>query len=144
MTPSMDVDHESCDTYVDAEHPLIKRAELIRLLCQSLRELGYPQISEELTRLSSYTCEARSITNLRTNVLEGNWLAAVSSLEESSLDCQLSSDQINRIKFILLRQYALEVCGCTAHGFYLLSCTLATDTRACCRRSPHMEITWLP
>jgi len=108
MIPSVESNSKTSEQYVDPENT-VKRAELVRLMCQSLRELGYPQISEGLTRLSSYACEARSITDLRTNVLEGNWLQAVTCLEHSSLDCQLSSDHIKRIKFILLRQYALEV-----------------------------------
>lgn len=114
----MNINPEHHDFYVDIEPPqIIKRAELIRLLCQSLRELGYPQISEELTRLSSYTCEATSIKSLRTNVIEGNWLAAVACLEDSSLDQQLSNDQIKQIKFILLRQFTLEVLESDTHTF---------------------------
>lgn len=89
----------------------IKRVEYIRILQQALTELGHPQLADGLAEASGCVCEAPSVVQLRQHIVDGDWLPACEAAEACA---ELTSDQLSRVKYVLMQQHVLEVCYPTA------------------------------
>jgi hypothetical protein len=98
-------DSVSLQEYVD-EGGTIKRSEYIRLLQQSLAELGYDSLACKLAEASGFVCEEPSVSELRHHIIDGSWLSAVQAAEACSA---LSRDQLNKVKYLLMQEHVLEV-----------------------------------
>ena len=82
------------------------RSDFVRLLQQALSELGHCEISRSLEQATNITCESSHITQLRECVLEGQWLRACECVQGCA---ELSATQLQQVRFVLLREHALEV-----------------------------------
>lgn len=85
---------------------IIKRVEYIRILQQALTELGYSQLADGLAEASNCVCEAPSVVQLRQHIVDGAWLPACEAAEACT---ELTTDQLCRVKYVLLQQHVLEV-----------------------------------
>lgn len=85
----------------------IKRVEYIRILQQGLTELGYPQLADGLAEASSCVCEEPSVVRLRQHIVNAAWLPACEAAEACT---ELTTDQLSRVKYVLMQQHVLEVC----------------------------------
>lgn len=86
---------------------VIKRVEYIRILQQALTELGYSQLADGLAEASNCLCEAPSVVYLRQHIVNGAWLPACEAAEACT---ELTTDQLSRVKYVLMQQHVLEVC----------------------------------
>lgn len=89
------------------EKKAIKRVEYVRILQQALTELGHPQLADGLAQASSCVCEESSVVKLRQHIVNGEWLPAC---EAATACTELTSDQLSRVKYVLMQQHVLEVC----------------------------------
>jgi hypothetical protein len=79
--------------------------ELIRLMNQQLRHLGFIDIAENLERRSKVKLELPEVSRLRESVQSGNWDAAVAHLRQLPLKEGLR----DKAAFIILQNKYLEV-----------------------------------
>ena len=86
---------------------VINRVEYIRILQQALTELGYSQLADGLAEASNCLCEAPSVVHLRQHIVNGAWLPACEAAEACT---ELTTDQLSRVKYVLMQQHVLEVC----------------------------------
>ncbi|KAF4576667.1 hypothetical protein EYR40_000914 [Pleurotus pulmonarius] len=84
----------------------VDREEFVRLVIQSLRDVGYIESASTLEAESGYTLEASEVSQFRRYILEGQWTKAEASLmhigvvdEEGMLDA----------KFLISQQKYLEL-----------------------------------
>ena len=91
--------------FLDEGHH-VPRSDFVRLLQQALAELGHCEISRSLEQATNITCESSHITQLRECVLEGQWLQACECVQGCA---ELSATQLQQVRFVLLREHALEV-----------------------------------
>lgn len=85
----------------------VPQDEYLRLLQRSIEEIGFPGIAHDLAQASGVQAECLPISTLRTHVLGGRWLDAVSTLE--SMQGEIVPDSYSKAKFLLLKQHALQV-----------------------------------
>jgi hypothetical protein len=79
--------------------------ELIRLLNQELRHLGFIDIAETLERRSRVKLELPEVSRLRESVQTGDWDAAVAHLRQLPLEEELR----DKAAFLVLQNKYLEV-----------------------------------
>lgn len=84
----------------------IRKVELIRLLEQSLQNLGFADIAKRLEKESHIQCQSENVNKLRESILEGRWDQAVSLLQHLKLESQ---EKFRQAKFLILEQKFLEV-----------------------------------
>ena len=84
----------------------IRRTEFIRLLEQSLAELGFESVARSLEKASGVACQAPEVQQLRSALLEGKWEEAAKVMDELGLE----DAQCRRAKFQVLEEKYLEVC----------------------------------
>mmetsp|Transcript_14852 Transcript_14852/g.38086 ORF Transcript_14852/g.38086 Transcript_14852/m.38086 type:complete len:578 (-) Transcript_14852:156-1889(-) len=83
----------------------VNRAEMIRLLTQSMKELGYGTAAAELETESGIAMEHDNGRNFREAVLEGDWTTACSLFDE----LRVKPANLARLKFAVLEQKYLEL-----------------------------------
>eukprot|EP00891_Asterochloris_glomerata_P001993 jgi/Astpho2/1993/Aster-00501 len=82
----------------------IRRTEFIRLLEQSLAELGFENVARSLEKASGVACQAPEVQQLRSALLEGKWEEAAAVMDELGLE----DAQCRRAKFQVLEEKYLE------------------------------------
>ncbi|KAG2172770.1 hypothetical protein INT43_000117 [Umbelopsis isabellina] len=84
----------------------VKKHELVRLMVQSLRDLGYSTSATALEKESGYLLESAPVIQFRQGVLEGDW----ARVDELLPSLQLKDDAHTvELKFLLRRQNYLEL-----------------------------------
>lgn len=86
------------DSYLDRE-------EYIRLIIQSLRDIGYIESAATLEAESGYVMETSRVAEFRRCILEGSWNEAESALEHLSV---AEDDGLWEAKFLISQQKYLE------------------------------------
>ncbi|KAI1306428.1 hypothetical protein EDD11_004759 [Mortierella claussenii] len=81
------------------------RHELVRLMVQSLQNLGYQKSAEELEAESGYQLESPTVTRFRECVLRGTW----DELEQLSEKMELDPAHEVSVKFLIREQKFLEL-----------------------------------
>jgi len=84
----------------------IDRTEYIRLLVQSLNDLGYPRIATQLETAAQLRHEDQSVVELRSAVQRGNWDRALELLGVVPLE---EERRRREAKFLILEEKFLEV-----------------------------------
>ena len=89
-----------------ASTPELDREEVVRLLIQSLDDMGYQKASTLLAHESGYATESGDVTNFRMAVLNGEWDTAEEMLKRLEL-----REQVNMasVLFLLRKQKFLEL-----------------------------------
>ncbi|KAH9483891.1 WD repeat-containing protein 26-like protein [Psilocybe cubensis] len=87
------------DSFVDRE-------EFVRLVIQSLRDVGYIESAATLEAESGYTMEAPEVTQFRQYILEGMWPKAEAALMRLGVH---EEDGLWDAKFLISRQKYLEL-----------------------------------
>ncbi|KAI9144799.1 WD40-repeat-containing domain protein [Paraphysoderma sedebokerense] len=82
----------------------LRKEELIRLMIQELRCLGYKNVAHQLETESGYQLEPSSISEFRESILSGKWDRAEELLE--AID--VSEDSVKMIQFLIKEQKYLE------------------------------------
>ena len=102
-TPAMETDAFQPNVGVQG---LIKRRELVMLIEQTLSNLGFADVSEQLAEESGIKHETSAVSSFREAILQGDYKHAVSLLDKIGL-----SDHkiLSQCKFIILEQEFLEV-----------------------------------
>eukprot|EP00743_Colponemidia_sp_Colp-15_P004437 GILK01004784.1.p1 GENE.GILK01004784.1~~GILK01004784.1.p1 ORF type:complete len:564 (+),score=107.43 GILK01004784.1:337-2028(+) len=83
----------------------VRKAEYVRLLLQSLRELGYKSSAQQLEQESGLLLESQFVTRFRSAVLEGQWQHIESLLPELKIE---DPEELASVKFSIYRQKFLE------------------------------------
>ena len=110
-TPTTDtMDLEQPSSYLPEDHligrrGMIDRTQYIRLLQQSLSQLGHSSIAEQLEKASGVPCQSPATSNLQTCVLQGDWEGALEYL--TALD--MAPTSLPYAKFYLLEQKFIEI-----------------------------------
>ncbi|KZS88363.1 WD40 repeat-like protein [Sistotremastrum niveocremeum HHB9708] len=84
----------------------IGREEFIRLVIQSLRDVGYIESAATLEAESGYTMETPQVAEFRQRILDGEWTRAETALETLGVT---DPDELNATKFLLSQQKYLEL-----------------------------------
>ncbi|KAI0071759.1 WD40 repeat-like protein, partial [Panus rudis PR-1116 ss-1] len=87
------------DSFVDRE-------EFVRLVIQSLRDVGYIESAATLEAESGYTMETHEVSDFRQCILEGAWSRAEIALERLGV---AEDDGLWRAKFLINEQKYLEL-----------------------------------
>ncbi|THH17111.1 hypothetical protein EW146_g3632 [Bondarzewia mesenterica] len=87
------------DSYIDRE-------EYIRLVIQSLRDVGYIESAATLEAESGYVMETPEVADFRQCILDGAWSAAEAALHQL---CATEDDGLWEAKFLISRQKYLEL-----------------------------------
>jgi len=105
------------DSYIDRE-------EYIRLVIQSLRDIGYIESAATLEAESGYVMETSRVAEFRRCILEGTWSEAESALEHLGV---AENDGLWEAKFFISQQKYLEYLesGKTAMALHVLRNELA-------------------
>lgn len=106
---AMELEHLSADTNeapTVGPRGMIDRTQYLRLLQQSLSQLGYPTVAEQLEKTSGVPCQSRATSNLQTCVLKGDWDAALKCLDAME---DMALALVPHAKFHLLEQKFLEI-----------------------------------
>ncbi|KAI0273432.1 WD40 repeat-like protein [Gloeopeniophorella convolvens] len=105
------------DSYIDRE-------EYIRLVIQSLRDIGYIESAATLEAESGYVMETPRVAEFRQCILDGAWSEAEAALEHLSV---ADDDGLWEAKFLISRQKYLEYleAGRTAMALHVLRNELA-------------------
>ncbi|ESO07400.1 hypothetical protein HELRODRAFT_76512 [Helobdella robusta] len=83
--------------------------EIIRIIGQHLRYLGFNHTFNQLACESSCILEDPNASKLRTHVLEGMWDLAEADLDNLQLVYNISSLDLTKMKFLLFEQKYMEV-----------------------------------
>ncbi|KAF5330927.1 hypothetical protein D9619_005384 [Psilocybe cf. subviscida] len=84
----------------------IDREEFVRLVIQSLRDVGYSESAATLEAESGYTMEAPEVSQFRDYVLNGLWTKAEAALKKLGVR---EPDQLMDAKFLISQQKYLEL-----------------------------------
>ncbi|ORZ03909.1 WD40-repeat-containing domain protein [Syncephalastrum racemosum] len=84
----------------------VQKEELVRLILQSLTDLGYNDAAQILQRDSNIGLEEENVSQFRTSVLEGDWRTAESLLPTLTL---VHPDDLYQIQFLIREQKFLEL-----------------------------------
>ncbi|RDB21395.1 WD repeat-containing protein 26 [Hypsizygus marmoreus] len=105
------------DSFVDRE-------EFVRLVIQSLRDVGYIESAATLEAESGYTMEAPEVSDFRRYVLEGSWAKAEASLLRLGVS---EEEGLWDAKFLISQQKYLELleAGRTTSALHVLRNELA-------------------
>ncbi|CAL1705275.1 unnamed protein product [Somion occarium] len=87
------------DSYVDRE-------EFVRLVIQSLRDVGYIESAATLEAESGYTMESPEVSDFRQCILDGAWAQAEAALEHLGV---AELEDLQEAKFLISRQKYLEL-----------------------------------
>ncbi|KAI0032289.1 WD40 repeat-like protein [Vararia minispora EC-137] len=110
-------------TLYDDSH--IDREEFVRLVIQTLRDVGYTQSATTLEEESGYAMETPPVAHFRRKVLEGAWQEAVDALA----DLGLAEDSgLTEAKCLIIQQKYLELLetGKTTEALHILRDELAS------------------
>eukprot|EP00037_Helgoeca_nana_P003319 m.39659 g.39659 ORF g.39659 m.39659 type:complete len:558 (-) comp13724_c0_seq2:234-1907(-) len=83
----------------------VNRTELVRLLTQSLQDLGYSQAAGTLEAESGFPMEMEHGSDFRAAILTGDWNAACALFDALQVD----STNMPKVKFAVLEQKYLEL-----------------------------------
>ncbi|KAJ7582958.1 WD40 repeat-like protein [Mycena floridula] len=83
----------------------VDREEFIRLVIQSLRDVGYSQSAATLEAESGYTMEAHEVSEFRQYVLDGFWTKAEAALLRLGVD----DEDVWEARFLIYQQKYLEL-----------------------------------
>lgn len=102
----------------------IDREEYIRLVIQSLRDVGYIESAATLEAESGYVMETPEVAEFRQCILEGAWTAAEDALTQL---CGPQDDGLWEAKFLISRQKYMEYLelGSIPQALYVLRNELA-------------------
>ncbi|KAI3616667.1 wd domain-containing protein [Moniliophthora roreri] len=89
--------------YADAN---VNREEFVRLLVQSLKEVGYMETAATLEAESGYMMEAPEVRNFREFILDGMWGKAEAALMRLGA---MDEQTLLEIKFVISKQKYLEL-----------------------------------
>ena len=91
---------------VSTSMPDLDREEVVRLLIQSLDDMGYSKASSQLASESGYATETFDVSNFRSAVLNGEWDGAEALIKRLQL-----RDHVNMssVLFLLRKQKFLEL-----------------------------------
>ncbi|KAI8077812.1 WD40-repeat-containing domain protein [Halteromyces radiatus] len=115
-TTSSNSNHSIDTRTTRSEH--IKTEELLRLILQSLYDLGYQNVAEMLERDSGIVLESSIVTEFRQAVLVGNWSQCESLFPQLCLvpqqtgidnDQQTKDDICDHARFLIRQQKFLEL-----------------------------------
>ncbi|RUO96419.1 hypothetical protein BC936DRAFT_142066 [Jimgerdemannia flammicorona] len=84
----------------------VRTQELVRLMVQSMHDMGYSEAAAALERESGFMLETSSIRQFREGVLTGDWQSVETLLSVLELDQEL---EIKEIKFLIRQQKYLEL-----------------------------------
>ena len=104
--PHLDVSDPDFDPPRLGERNWIDRTEYLRLITQSLNDLGYARLATELEMESNVRHEEQNVVELRLAVFHGDWDKALDLLGSVQLDCDVDR---RRARFLLLEEKFLEV-----------------------------------
>ncbi|KAI8971693.1 WD40-repeat-containing domain protein [Mycotypha africana] len=85
---------------------LVKKEDLVRLMLQSLIDLGYNEAAECLQRESGFTLESDLIVRLRTYILGGQWQLAEDLLPNIPFT---NVENLSTVQFLIRQQKFLEL-----------------------------------
>lgn len=100
-----DCSDEGFDSRRLGKQQWIEPTEYLRLVTQSLYELGYSQIAELLEEQSKVKHEEANVVELRRAVLNGDWNKALDLLHTIPLEDELSK----KAQFLFIEEKYLEV-----------------------------------
>jgi len=86
-------------------YPLVERDDYIRLLIQSLCDLGFHQSADMVAKESRLCLQSEAVTKFCEGVLRGDWKAVESFLPELHID----EDDISSVRFLIHEQKFLEL-----------------------------------
>eukprot|EP00123_Amoebidium_parasiticum_P009863 comp19753_c0_seq1/m.23599 comp19753_c0_seq1/g.23599 ORF comp19753_c0_seq1/g.23599 comp19753_c0_seq1/m.23599 type:complete len:567 (-) comp19753_c0_seq1:281-1981(-) len=86
------------------ERGLVWQEELVRLMVQSMRSMGYRRSAEHLESESGYRLESASVGQFRSAVLQGKWDDVISYMGQ----VPAAEDSLNSIRFLVYEQKFLE------------------------------------
>ncbi|EKM55055.1 uncharacterized protein PHACADRAFT_94848 [Phanerochaete carnosa HHB-10118-sp] len=112
-------------TLYDDSH--VDREEFVRLVIQSLRDVGYIESAATLEAESGYTMETSDVSRFRQCILEGDW----DSAEDTLLRLGLSEEEgLWEAKFLISQQKYLELLEAreTASALHILRNELAPSS----------------
>ncbi|KAF7970217.1 hypothetical protein HWV62_24744 [Athelia sp. TMB] len=92
--------------YPDADTPYVNREEFVRLVLQSLRDVGYTASAQTLELESGYTMEAPAVARFRRCVLAADWPRAEGALADLGLT---EGEGVWEAKYLIYRQKYLEL-----------------------------------
>ncbi|KAF9030807.1 WD40 repeat-like protein [Hymenopellis radicata] len=84
----------------------IDREEFVRLVVQSLRDVGYTTSAHILEQESGYTMEGEDVSQFRQSIMEGEWTVAESMLTRLGVT---DTDGLMDAKFLINQQKYLEL-----------------------------------
>lgn len=84
----------------------LRKTELVRLLIQSMQDLGYSASAASLERESGITALSPAMHLLRTSVLSGAWSSAESALSSTTF---ASAADARAARFVIYKQHFLEL-----------------------------------
>lgn len=93
------------DMPIDPGGTELDRSELVRLITQSLKTLGYGESATQLEAESKIECEPSETTAFKNAVLGGDWPQAMALLDS----LQILPEKLKAVKFELLEQKYLEL-----------------------------------
>ncbi|KAF9052998.1 WD40 repeat-like protein [Panaeolus papilionaceus] len=85
---------------------VVDREEFVRLVVQSLRDVGYVESAVTLEAESGYTLESQEVSQFRQHVLEGQWSKAEAALMRLGVS---EEEGLSEAKFLISRQKYLEL-----------------------------------
>ncbi|KAG2020064.1 WD repeat-containing protein [Coprinopsis cinerea AmutBmut pab1-1] len=88
------------------EDSSILREEFVRLVVQTLRDVGYIESAATLEAESGYELEAPKVTQFRQYILDGMWLKAEEALDHLNV---VDEDDLLDAKFLIKQQKYLEL-----------------------------------
>ncbi|THH10834.1 hypothetical protein EW145_g1054 [Phellinidium pouzarii] len=89
-----------------SEDSYIDREEFVRLVIQSLRDVGYMESAATLESESGYKMESPEVTHFRKCVLEGRWVDADSCLSTLGVS---NGENLREARFLISQQKYLEL-----------------------------------
>ncbi|KAF8334203.1 WD40 repeat-like protein [Cantharellus anzutake] len=87
------------------EDSSIQREEFVRLVLQSLRDIGYMHAADTLEAESGYQLESSLVSGFRYSILGGRWDEAEEALEDLGVQ---DEDEVKSAKFMIRQQKYLE------------------------------------
>ncbi|KAJ3093099.1 hypothetical protein HK102_009531 [Quaeritorhiza haematococci] len=83
----------------------VRQEEMVRLMLQSLQDLGFKKTADLLQKESGYVLEPPAVSQFRNGVLSGNWDLVEELLPVMNID----KDQLPKVQFLLRQQKYLEL-----------------------------------
>ncbi|ORX89150.1 WD40 repeat-like protein [Basidiobolus meristosporus CBS 931.73] len=91
---------------MDQSKDRYEREEVVRLICQSLHDLGYSRSTQLLEMESGFSMERPEVTQFRKGVLAGDWSHVEALLPSIGLQ---EPEKLEKVQFLLRRQKYLEL-----------------------------------